>query len=70
MSNYTRKRDEQMNNRQKQKQKQRQKQKQKQKQNKTKQNNVAMDLCELCKAGTNEIPSTFLAAFKSPTFYS
>ena len=37
MSNYTRKRDEQMNNRQKQKQrqKQRQKQKQKQKQNKT-----------------------------------
>lgn len=67
MSNYTRKRDKQMNNRQKQKQKQRQKQKQKQ--NK-KQNNVAMDLCELCKAGTNEVPSTFLAAFKSPTFYS
>jgi len=29
-----------------------------------------MDLCELCKAGTSEIPSTFLAAFNSPTFYS
>lgn len=65
MSNYTRKRDKQMNNRQKQKQKQRQN-----KNKNKKQNNVAMDLCELCKAGTNEVPSTFLAAFKSPTFYS
>ena len=72
MSNYTRKRDEQMNNRQKKKQKQKQKQRQNKNKNKnkTKQNNVAMDLCELCKAGTKEIPSTFLAAFKSPTFYS
>ena len=71
MSNYTRKRDEQMNNRQKQcKNKNKGKNKNKNKKTKKKKNNVAMDLCEPCKTGTNEIPSTFLAAFKSPTFYS
>lgn len=37
---------------------------------KKRQNKVAMDLCELCKVGTNEIPPTFLAAFNSLTFYS